>query len=100
MLTSIVAGLALAHAVAAVPTPTEKDLVFARDSKAVVTGAAAVPTINNNDGIGAGSNKYKYYSGDGSTGAGWPAKSQWVSFVDMFNNNKLSWPVHFAPRPA
>lgn len=90
----LAALLALA---AAAPTPTsttptkvtagtvEEPLsrIFRRDSNAVVTGAAAVSTINNSDGVGAGSTAYHSYSGDGSTGAGWPAKSKWVSFVDM-----------------
>ena len=53
-----------------------------------MTGGAAVGSINNNDGIGAGSDTYRTYSGDGSQGAGWPTKASWVSFVDMFNNNK------------
>lgn len=56
---------------------------FKRDSSATVTGAAAVTYINNYDGIGAGSEVYNYYSGDGSTGNGWPSKSHWVSFADM-----------------
>lgn len=54
----------------------------------VVTGGAAVTTINNQDGIGAGSDSYTMYWGDGSLQAGWPTKEQWVSFEDMFNNNK------------
>ena len=49
----------------------------------VSNGNVAVTSINNNDGIGAGSDTYKQYNGDGTTGAGWPAKSKWVSFVDM-----------------
>ena len=53
-----------------------------------MTGGAAVSSINNQDGIGAGSDTYKTYSGDGSLQAGWPTKAQWVSFEDMFNNNK------------
>jgi len=37
---------------------------------------------------GSGSNAYKVYSGDGSTGAGWPAVSQWVSFDSMWTANE------------
>ncbi|KAH8601169.1 hypothetical protein B0O99DRAFT_608181 [Bisporella sp. PMI_857] len=55
----------------------------------VVTGGAAVSSINNNDGIGAGSDRYVMYRGDGSLEAGWPTKDQWVSFEQMFNNNKV-----------
>lgn len=54
-----------------------------------VTGGAAVTTINNQDGIGAGTDTYITYSGDGSLQAGWPTLQQWVSFEDMFNNNKV-----------
>lgn len=38
---------------------------------------------NVSDGIGAGIDLYKMYTGDGSAAAGWPAKDQWVSFKDM-----------------
>lgn len=72
----------------ALPPPS---LVFyKRTTNVVANSPAAVYSINNNDGIGAGSNNYVYYSGDGSTGAGWPAMSDWVSFDDMFNNNKYN----------
>jgi hypothetical protein len=54
------------------------------DPNAVVTNEAdAVFIINDNDGIGAGSNHYQLYKGDGSKGAGWPTRSAWVSFSDM-----------------
>ena len=35
------------------------------------------------DGIGAGSDSYTTYSGDGSISASWPVTAQWVSFEDM-----------------
>lgn len=54
----------------------------------VVTGSVAVSSINDDDGNGAGTDAYKFYEGDGSTGAGWPATSDWVSFNDMFEANK------------
>jgi hypothetical protein len=59
-----------------------------RATGGVVTGGAAVSTINDHDGIGAGKDTYKLYLGDGSLEAGWPTKEQWVSFEDMFNANK------------
>jgi len=49
----------------------------------VQISADAVWTINDEDGIGAGSDSYTMYSGDGSAGAGWPTRSQWVSFTEM-----------------
>ena len=42
--------------------------------------AVAVSSINDNDGVGAGTDSYTQYCGDGSA---FPPKSAWVSFVDM-----------------
>ena len=56
--------------------------------KGSVTGSVAVSSINDQDGNGAGTDAYKFYQGDGSSGAGWPATSDWVSFDDMFEANK------------
>lgn len=39
--------------------------------------------INYNDGIGWGVDAYKMYRGDGSTAAGWPSLSEWVSYQQM-----------------
>ena len=57
-------------------------------TKGSVTGSVAVSSINDQDGNGAGSDAYKFYEGDGSTGAGWPATTDWVSFDNMFDANK------------
>ena len=57
-------------------------------AKGSVTGSVAVSSINDNDGVGAGTDAYKFYEGDGSTGAGWPDSKDWVSFTDMFEANK------------
>ncbi|KAL1984649.1 hypothetical protein VTN96DRAFT_8775 [Rasamsonia emersonii] len=63
--------------------------VLARATGETVTNPnLAVYTVNDYDGIGAGTDSYTFYSGDGSTADGWPDQSQWVSFIDMFNNNK------------
>ena len=48
--------------------------------------AIAQKIINNHDGVLV--DYYKQYNGDGSVAQGWPAKSSWISFMDMFNNNK------------
>ena len=45
--------------------------------------AVAVTEINNDDGIGAGSDSYKLYCGDG---ASFPPFSSWVSFENMYVN--------------
>ena len=42
--------------------------------------AVAVSSINDNDGVGAGTDSYTLYCGSGSA---FPPKSDWVSFVDM-----------------
>lgn len=57
-------------------------------TKGSVSGSVAVSTINDADGVGAGTDAYKFYEGDGTTGAGWPDTTAWVSFGDMFEANK------------
>ena len=49
----------------------------------VQISADAVWTIDDEDGIGAGSDSYTMYWGDGSADDGWPTRSQWVSFTEM-----------------
>nr|POE48309.1 hypothetical protein CFP56_75859 [Quercus suber] len=77
------AFLALASALPASSTVKHATRVVARDPNAVVNAPAAVTVINDNDGIGGGSNTLNPYSGDGSAAAGWPSLSDWVSFGDM-----------------
>ncbi|KAJ9133260.1 Glycoside hydrolase [Pleurostoma richardsiae] len=43
---------------------------------------------NIQDGVGDGSDSYTMYWGSGGSWDGWPTRSQWVSFENMFNNNK------------
>lgn len=45
-----------------------------------VSGALAVYSINNQDGIGGGSDTYTQYCGNGDA---FPPKSSWVSFEQM-----------------
>ncbi|CEJ90125.1 hypothetical protein VHEMI05929 [[Torrubiella] hemipterigena] len=66
----------------------EGSALEARATGEKVSGSNYVGTINNQDGIGSGTDSYKYYSGDGTTGQGWPGKDKWVSFENMFNNYK------------
>lgn len=57
--------------------------VLARATGETVTNPnLAVYTVNDYDGIGAGTDSYTFYSGDGSTADGWPDQSQW--FVMAF----------------
>jgi len=39
---------------------------------------------NIHDGIGQGTDRYTMYYGNGETWAGWPARSSWVSFQEMY----------------
>ena len=52
---------------------------FARatPNEQVTNGNIAVYSVNDYDGTGGGSDSYTFYQGDGSTGDGWPAKSNW-----------------------
>ncbi|KID65485.1 uncharacterized protein G6M90_00g053460 [Metarhizium brunneum] len=43
---------------------------------------------NVHDGRGNGVDSYTMYWGDGSTRQGWPPRSRWVSFENMFHNYK------------
>ncbi|KAL7917408.1 hypothetical protein ACQKWADRAFT_324669 [Trichoderma austrokoningii] len=54
----------------------------------VTNGLARFDNSNITDGVGDGIDQYTMYFGDGSTGAGWPDQSRWVSFENMFNNYK------------
>lgn len=61
---------------AAVPVP-------AATGGQVINPTVAVTSINNADG-GSGTDSYRQYNGDGTTGAGWPDKSAWESFDNMY----------------
>ncbi|RAH45372.1 muramidase [Aspergillus brunneoviolaceus CBS 621.78] len=70
------------------------DSLSSRSTSATVTvSGLAVTSINNKDGKGAGKDSYTMYTGDGSTSAGWPAKSDWVSFENMQANPPNSLPA-------
>lgn len=53
-----------------------------RSTNQIFDASKAVPE-NVFDGVGAGVDDYKLYTGDGSCETGWPAMSQWVSFQNM-----------------
>lgn len=71
------------------PSKTAKGVHVDATGGQVTNGQLAVTSIVNDDGVEPGMDAYTFYSGDGTTGAGWPAKSAWISFEDMFNNNKV-----------
>lgn len=50
----------------------------------VQIAADAVWSINDEDGIGAGSDSYTMYWGDGGSWSGWPTRANWVSFTEMY----------------
>ena len=51
----------------------------------VNNSAVAVTTIGNEEGVHE--DYYIEYKGDGTTTDGWPAKTSWVSFADMYLSN-------------
>ena len=57
---------------------------------AAVTNSNAVTSVNDSDGIGAGTDTYNFYQGDGSTNDGWPATISWVSFGEMWAANSAN----------
>merc|ERR1712012_1201700 len=58
-------------------------------SSASASSSAAAPSATSSSGgssSGLG-DTYKLYSGDGTTGAGWPSQSEWVDFDSMWTAN-------------
>ena len=73
------------------PTTTTASSGSATDTNtAAVTNSNAVTSVNDSDGIGAGTDTYNFYQGDGSTNDGWPATISWVSFADMWAANSAN----------
>lgn len=64
--------------------------LLARVTGEWVSNGAVARWDNSNiqDGIGSGSDSYRMYWGAGRANEGWPTRSQWVSFQNMFDNNK------------
>ncbi|KAK5121806.1 hypothetical protein LTR85_004681 [Meristemomyces frigidus] len=60
---------------------------FATSAASSSTSAAAPASTTSAGGTNAGSDSYTMYTGDGTTGAGWPAQSAWVDFDSMFTAN-------------
>ncbi len=87
-ISALLAGAALAAP--ATPTTAEVDFSIGALESRQLNGKVTNSAIanynagNTNDGIGAGKDEYRMYYGDGSTGAGWPDRNRWVSFVDMY----------------
>ncbi|PYH97276.1 hypothetical protein BO71DRAFT_448025 [Aspergillus ellipticus CBS 707.79] len=95
---NVIAAGSLAGIAAAVPMGTRTLDVAkrgvalgSRATNAVVTNSAvAVKTINDSTGKSSGTDSYTMYTGDGSTQDGWPAKSDWLSFDELWKVNKAS----------
>ncbi|KAL7949249.1 hypothetical protein V8C42DRAFT_208564 [Trichoderma barbatum] len=66
----------------------DQDNIKRATSETVNNSVARFDNSNITDGVGDGIDSYTLYLGDGSTGAGWPDQSRWVSFENMFNNYK------------
>ncbi|QKX59671.1 uncharacterized protein TRUGW13939_06811 [Talaromyces rugulosus] len=78
------------RAVAALSAAALVGAAYATTGETVTVSSLQVTAVNADDGVGAGTDSYSYYTGDGSTGAGWPDQSKWVSFSDMFEANKAN----------
>ena len=57
------------------------------NSSAFTNGGASTNANDTDDGIGAGTDRYVYYSGPASN---FPPKGQWVSFANMWEANRNS----------
>lgn len=96
MFTSAILSAILATGALGAPTTfLESRSVGVATNQACFSGArgGCASSINDNDGIGAGSDSYTYYSG----GAGnFPARAKWVSFNSMFSANAVNMRVSCA----
>uniref|UniRef100_A0A093VS14 Uncharacterized protein n=1 Tax=Talaromyces marneffei PM1 TaxID=1077442 RepID=A0A093VS14_TALMA len=63
---------------------------YAATGETVTATSLVVPSINDKDGIGAGTDSYTFYQGDGTAADGWPSIDDWVSFREMFEANTVS----------
>jgi len=63
----------------------------------VSISSAAVTSINNEDGVLV--DYYTQYNGNGSPNDGWPKKSSWISFQDLYVHTILHSPYHSLASP-
>lgn len=61
----------------------------AASSSTSASSSAASPSSTSSGGSGLG-NTYKVYTGDGTTGSGWPSQSEWVSDFDTMWSANLN----------
>ncbi|KAI9877894.1 MAG: hypothetical protein M1830_001807 [Pleopsidium flavum] len=73
------------------PVVRRDDHARITNDNAFSTGAGNTNSANTRDGVGDGVDQYTYYSGPASD---FPDQSQWVSFENMFKNNK-PWMLSF-----
>lgn len=65
------------------PTPIVADVQSPQKTGGKVKeSSVAVKTIDNDDGVRG--DYYTQYSGNGSIADGWPPKSLWISFTEMY----------------
>lgn len=70
---------------AAAVTPAAAAAAPAANSGSQQSQSSSQSSSSKSSGLGGA---YKVYSGDGSTGAGWPSEDQWADFETMFSANK------------
>ena len=71
--------------------PNRTDAEVDRDPE--VIGDLNAADIINNDGAGDGQDEYTVYTGNGTTDAGWPKLTEWVSFGNMYISFLLRLPL-------
>ena len=71
--------------------PNRTDATADRDPE--VIGDLNVRDIVNDDGVGSGPDEYNVYTGNGTTEAGWPKLTEWISFENMYISCLLRLPL-------
>lgn len=76
----------------AAAAPTSHPAVYSTPSAAPPASSSAPAASSSyapapTGGSHSGSNTYKVYTGDGTTGAGWPSQDAWVDFDSMWTAN-------------
>ncbi|KAK4958434.1 Protein nud1 [Elasticomyces elasticus] len=85
LLTSTLPSAATTYSPTATVSPT---LTTAPASSAASTSSAPPATSSSSGGSSGGSgDTYKVYTGDGTTGAGWPSQSDWTDWESMWTAN-------------
>lgn len=72
---------------AAAPSTSVAPAPSSYSAPSSTSSAPAATSSSSSGGSSSGSDSYKLYSGDGTTGAGWPSQDSWVDFESMWSAN-------------